>query len=142
VFRRTGGRITYIANDLRRVQIKLPLNWKTKNYVGTIFGGSMYSVVDPIYMVMFIKLFGPDYTVWDKSAIIHYKKPGRSTLTAEFSINEKELNAIRQALRKQAGIDRIYQVELSDEANKVYAVVEKTIYFKKKKRNVADKNLL
>jgi hypothetical protein len=142
VFRRTGGRITYIANDLRRVQIKLPLNWKTKNYVETIFGGNMYSVVDPIYMVMFIKLFGPDYTVWDKSAIIHYKKPGRSTLTAEFSIDEKELNAIRQALRKQAGIDRIYQVELSDEANKVYAVVEKTIYFKKKKRNVADKNLL
>lgn len=48
VFRRTGGRITYIASDLRQVRIELPLNWKTRNYVDTIFGGRMYGAVDPI----------------------------------------------------------------------------------------------
>jgi acyl-coenzyme A thioesterase PaaI-like protein len=132
VFRRTGGRITYIANDLRQVHIKLPLNWKTKNYVGTIFGGSMYGAVDPIYMVMFIKLLGPDYAVWDKSAIIHYKRPGKSTLTAEFSIDAKELSAIKYKLQQQKGIDRTYQVELRDNANRVCASIEKTLHFKKK----------
>ena len=68
--RRTGGRITYISSDLKQVRLKVPLNWRTRNYVGTIFGGCMYGAVDPVYMVMFIKLLGSGYIVWDKSATI------------------------------------------------------------------------
>lgn len=56
-YRRTGARITYVSADWQEVRISLPLNWKTKNYVGTIFGGSMYGAVDPVYMVMFINSF-------------------------------------------------------------------------------------
>jgi len=79
-YRRTGARITYISSDLHEIRIKLPLNWNTRNYVGTIFGGSMFAAVDPIYMLMFIKLLGPNYVVWDKVASMQYKRPGRSTL--------------------------------------------------------------
>ena len=61
------------------VRVKIPLNWKTRNGVGTIFGGSLYAAVDPIYMTMLIKLLGPDYLVWDKSAAIRFLKPGRGT---------------------------------------------------------------
>jgi hypothetical protein len=93
-YRRTGARITYIAADWREVHIKLDLNWKTKNYVGTIFGGSMYGAVDPIYMVMFIKLLGPKYIVWDKAASIQFKRPGQSTLQTKFKIEEAELTYI------------------------------------------------
>ncbi len=81
-YRRTGARITYIAGDFGQVRIKLPLNWKTRNYVGTIFGGSMYGAIDTIYMIMFIKLLGPKYIVWDKAATIRFRKPGRTTLYA------------------------------------------------------------
>src|SRR2546422_8429965 len=56
---------------------RLPLSWRTRNYVGTIFGGSMYGAVDPVYMVMLIKLLGPGYTVWDKAAAIRFRRPGR-----------------------------------------------------------------
>ena len=59
-FRRTGARVTYIAASLREIHLELPLNWKTRNYVGTLFGGSMFAAVDPVYMVMYIRLFGPE----------------------------------------------------------------------------------
>lgn len=75
-YRGTGGRVTYIAADWREVRIKLPLNWRTRNYVGTTFGGSLYGAVDPFYMIMLIKLLGPDYIVRDKAAAILFRKPG------------------------------------------------------------------
>ncbi len=106
-YRRTGARITYIAGDFGEVRIKLPLNWKTRNYVGTIFGGSMYGAVDPIYMIMFIKLLGPKYIVWDKAATIRFRKPGRTTLYARFTVAKQEIEAIRRELSHEpfAGTD-------------------------------------
>ena len=62
-YRGTGGRVTYISHDFREMRVKIPLNWRTRNYVGTIYGGSMYSAIDPIYMLMLIKNLGPDYVV-------------------------------------------------------------------------------
>lgn len=134
VFRRTGGRITYIASDLKEVRIKIPLNWKTRNYVGTLFGGSMYGAVDPIYMVMFIKLLGPSYIVWDKSAVIQYKKPARSALRAQFLITDEELGTLRQALESSDRIDRTYQIDLYDREDRVCASIQKTLHFRRANR--------
>jgi len=135
VYRRTGARITYIADDWREVRIKLPLNWKTRNYVGSIFGGSMYAAVDPIYMVMFIKLLGSGYIVWDKAASIKFKKPGRSTLHAVFKIDQAEIDYIRETLKKQTKLDRTYSIELIDENGASCATVEKVIHFQKKDKS-------
>jgi acyl-coenzyme A thioesterase PaaI-like protein len=131
-YRRTGGRLTYLADDLKTIKVEIPLNAKTRNYVGTIFGGSMYGAVDPIYMVMFIQLLGPDYIVWDKAAAIQFKRPGTSTLRAEFSVTDEELDSIRNELEKRDKIDRIYSVDLLDRDNNVCATVEKTIHFRRK----------
>src|SRR5262245_56317244 len=83
-YRRTGARITYIAGDWREIRVKIPLNRSTRNYVGTVFGGSLYGAVDPIYMMMLIRLLGPGHVVWDKAAAIRFLKPGRGTLFARF----------------------------------------------------------
>ncbi len=131
-YRGTGGRVTYIAADWRDVRVKLPLNWRTRNYVGTIFGGSFYGAVDPFYMIMLIKLLGPDYIVWDKAAAIRFRKPGRTTLTARFLITDEELAAIRTAAAAQPSVDRTYTVELVDREGVVHATVEKTIYIRRK----------
>lgn len=127
-YRGTGGRITYIASDWREVRVRLPLGWRTRNYVGTIFGGSLYGAVDPIYMLMLIKNLGPSYVVWDKAASIRFRAPGRSTLHAHFRIDERELEAIRAALREEPSVDRTYSVELVSGEGVVHAVVEKTIH--------------
>lgn len=128
VYRRTGGRLTYISADWHEVHIKLPLNWKTKNYVGTIYGGSMYGAVDPIYMVMFIKLLDSGYIVWDKAASIQFKNPGRTTLYAKFKIEEQELAAIREELKTKEKLDRVYCIELADKEGAICALIEKTIH--------------
>lgn len=127
-YRGTGGRIAYIASDWREVRVRLPLSLRTRNYVGTIFGGSMYGAVDPLYMLMLIKNLGPAYLVWDKAASIRFRKPGRGTLHARFLLDEAELQAIREALSTSRSVDRLYTVELTDAAGVVHATVEKTLH--------------
>jgi len=130
-FRGTGGRVTYIAGDFREARVRLPLNWRTRNYVGTIFGGSLYGAVDAMYMILLIRVLGPAYTVWDKAATIRFVKPGRSTLYARFLLEEEEIRTIRELLETAPSVDRIYRVDLADSGGVVYASVEKTIYIRK-----------
>lgn len=131
-YRGTGGRLTYIAPDWREVRLEIPLSWRTRNYVGTIFGGSMYGAVDPIYMLMLIRRLGPDYLVWDKAATIEFKKPGRETLHAHFIVTDDELAAIRLALDNERSIDRKYTVDLATDSGTVCATVEKIIYIRRR----------
>ncbi len=133
-YRGTGARITYIAGDWREVRIKLPLNWRTRNYVGTTYGGSLYGAVDPFYMMMLIKNLGPDYVVWDKAASIRFRKPGRATLYACSVLDEEELNAIKNALGNAGSVERTYHVDLTDAEGVVHASVEKLIYVARKEQ--------
>jgi acyl-coenzyme A thioesterase PaaI-like protein len=132
-YRGTGARITYIARDWREIRIRVPLSLRTRNYVGTIFGGSMYGGVDPIYMVMLIRNLGPDYVVWDKAASIRFRRPGRTTLHARFTLDDVELDAVRTALQEAPAIDRVYTIELVDADGVVHATVEKTLHIRRKK---------
>lgn len=131
-YRRTGVRVTYIAEDRREVRIKLPLNWRTRGYFGTTFGGSMYGAVDPVFMVMLNELLGRDYVVWDKSASITFRRPGRGTLYAAFRIDDGELEEIKAALDRHAKLDRVYHVELTDDQGVVHASVEKTVNIRRR----------
>ena len=131
-FRCTGGRITYVAADWREVRVRLPFSWRVRNYVGTMFGGSLYAATDGIYMVMLIKQLGPGYVVWDKGAGIRFKKPCRTTVYATFAIDERETDAIRALLAAEPKIDRQYQVDWTDREGTVYATVETTIHIRRK----------
>jgi len=128
----TGAHVTYISSDWREVRVAVPLSLRTRNYVGTIFGGSMYGAVDPFYMIMLIRNLGPGYVVWDKAASIRFLKPGRRTLEASFQIDEAELAAIRAALDTQRSVDRTYTVRLADPEGVVCAEVEKLVYVRRK----------
>jgi acyl-coenzyme A thioesterase PaaI-like protein len=131
-FRRTGGRIVYLAAGWREVRVKLSLSWRTRNYVGTMFGGSLYAATDGIYMVMLMKQLGPGYVVWDKSASIRFRKPCRTRVYATFAIDERETDAIRALLATDPKIDRQYQVDWIDREGTVYATVETTIHIRRK----------
>lgn len=138
-YRRTGARITYIAADFREVRVKLPLNWKTRNYVGTVFGGSMFGAVDGVHMVVLMKLLGPDYAVWDKGTTIHFKQPGRTTLYARITVDEDELESLRVELADNPKLNRVFHIDWTDAAGNVHASIEKTIHIRRKDslRNVS-----
>jgi acyl-coenzyme A thioesterase PaaI-like protein len=126
-YRGTGARITYIADDWSEVRIRLPLTWRTRNYVGTLFGGSMYGALDPIYMVMLIRLLGPAYQVWDKAATIQFRRPGRSTLYATFRVDASLLAAIRESVAHEGKTERTFIVDLIGAAGEVHARCEKLL---------------
>ncbi len=137
-FRRTGGRITYIAGDWQEVRVQLPLTWRTRNIVGTTYGGSMYGVVDPIYMVMLIRILGPTYLVWDKTAFIRFKKTGTGTLYATFCLSNEEIHAIKASLNTLPSVERLYRIELVNAEGVVHALIDKTVYIRKKDRAEED----
>ena len=131
-YRGTGGRVTFISGDWRQATVRLKLGIRTRNYVGTIFGGSLYGAIDPIYMLMLIKILGPAYVVWDKTATIRFKKPGRGTLEAQFLISEEEIATIHDHASQAKSIDRVYPVEFRDRDGQVIASIDKTIYIKRR----------
>lgn len=131
-FRGTGGWIRHIAHDWSVVVVEIPLSWRTRNYVATIFGGSMFGACDPIYMLMLIKRLGPEYVVWDRRGTIHFLRPGRQKLTARFTVTDLELATLRELAAPGEPLDRTYEIELVDPAGVVCARIEKTIYVRKK----------
>ena len=131
-YRGTGAWITYIARDWSEIRIRVPLSWRTRNYAGTLYGGSLYGAVDPVYMIMLIRMLGPSYVVWDKAASIRFVRPGRTTLRATFCIDPQDIEAIRTELATQSKTERAYAVELRDAAGVVHAVVEKRLHIARK----------
>lgn len=128
----TGARITHLSPDFRDVRLRLPLNVRTRNIVGTIFGGSMYAAVDPVYMLMLMENLDPSYEVWDKAATIRFLRPARETLHAGFALDEDELDAIRRAVAEQGRVDRVYEVELATADGTVHAEVEKVVHVRRR----------
>ncbi|WP_254273490.1 DUF4442 domain-containing protein [Haloarcula marina] len=124
----TGGRVTHIEDDWSEIRVTLPLSWRTRNVVGTIFGGSLYSAVDPFYMMMLLRRLDDSYVVWDKAASIQFRKPGTETLYATFEISDAEVAAVESALEDSDSVDREYAVDLVDESGTTYATVEKTVH--------------
>jgi hypothetical protein len=97
--------------------------------VGTLYGGHMYSCVDGIYMVQLINILGKDYVIWDKSATIRFRRPGNQTLYAEFTIEDDFLDTVKRELKEVGEKDFTLHVNLVDKEGKVYAEVEKLLYF-------------
>jgi acyl-coenzyme A thioesterase PaaI-like protein len=90
-FRRTGARVMSISEDLLEVRVRLPLDRRTRNPHGTIYGGALYSAVDPIHAVIISRKLGPGYTVWMKAATVHFKRPSRSAVTAVDRMEASEI---------------------------------------------------
>ncbi len=127
-YRGTGARVTYIAADWLEVRIRLPLSWRTRNYVGTIFGGSLYGAVDPMYMLMLMHALGRDYVVWDKAATIRFLRPGKTTLYATFRLAPEVVADVRAAAQRLGKLDREFEVALVDAVGQVHATCSKLIY--------------
>jgi len=127
-----GIRVKRLQQDWREIDVEMKLRFWNRNYVGTHYGGSLYSMTDPFYMVMLIENLGPDYIVWDKAATIRFRKPGRGTMHARFRLSQQQIDDIRQSLSTQAKIEPTFVVEVTDENGTLVAEVEKVLHIRKK----------
>ncbi len=126
--RGTGVWVSFISDDYREIHIRLPLSWRTRNYVGTIFGGSIYASTDPFYMLQLMKILGKEYVVWDKSAIIKFKKPIKKTVYTRFLITDEILEEIKENVKQKESYTIDLPVLLQDKEEVIYAEIIKTIY--------------
>ncbi|MEX0288047.1 MAG: PaaI family thioesterase [Flavobacteriaceae bacterium] len=129
MYRRSTGRVIEVSPDLTKVRVKIPISWKNKNYVNSIFGGSMFSAVDPIPMVQLLNLIGDSYVVWDKSAKIRFKKPAREHLYADFLYSEEELEEIRKEIAEKKETIITKKTSLTNkDGTIIFCEVSKDIY--------------
>jgi len=117
----------------KKVYVSMKLTWYNRNYVGTQFGGSIYAMCDPFYMFLLMEMLGSNYIVWDKKATIDFIKPGKSTLHAEFFIDDQTVEAIKTEVEKNGKALPQFTVAVKDDDGEVIARVDKHIYVKKKK---------
>lgn len=128
-----GIKIERFSKDYYEVDVSLKLRFWNRNYVGTAYGGSLYSMADPFYMLMLIQLMGKDYIVWDKAASIRFIKPGLKKVNAHFRLSPHQISEFKTELQTKNKIEPILLVDIVDESGEKIAEVTKTLYIKKKR---------
>lgn len=124
----TGGKILFWSGDSNEVHLRLRRNLWTYNYVGTIFGGSMFAASDPFYMLMLLRIFGKNYVVWDKAGSIRFRKPARQTLYARYELTDEQVGDIRRDVADNGQTERTFTLQWVDNAGVVYAEIDRLCY--------------
>ena len=129
-----GAAITIeeIAVDWRTIRVAMRLRWYNRNYVNSHFGGSLFSMTDPFFMLMLLRNLGSGYVVWDLAAHIQYIRPGRGKVSAVFSIDAERFLDIKRKAESGEKQTEIFWVDIFDEQGERVAAVKKTLYIRKK----------
>jgi hypothetical protein len=127
-----GIRVRRLQPDWKAIDVEMKLRFWNANYVGTHFGGSLYSMTDPFYMLMLIESLGRDYIVWDKSATIRFRRPGKGKVRTEFRLTDAQLEEIRDKLQTQEKFEPVFLVQVRDESGDLVAEVEKVLHVRNK----------
>ncbi len=128
----SGVRVRTIASDWRHAEIELRSHWWNRNYVGVHFGGNLFSMTDPFWMLLTLNALGKDYIVWDKAGAIDFRKPGRGTVRAHFRLDDAILDEIRAATAGGDKYLRWCETEIVDANGEVVARVRKQLYIRRK----------
>lgn len=127
-----GIKVRHMAADFKTVVVEMKLHFWNQNYVGSHYGGSIYSMVDPFYMLMLMENLGREYQVWDKAAHIRFKKPGRGRIHARFTLTDAEIEDVRRTVDETGRMHKHFYVEVRDESDQVVAEVDKTLSVQRK----------
>jgi acyl-coenzyme A thioesterase PaaI-like protein len=128
----TGIWVKEISQNYHYIKVEMRMRFWNKNYVGTHFGGSLYAMTDPFYMLMLLNILGKNYIVWDKSSNINFVKPGKGKVFAEFKFTEKQIEEIKDITNKQYKYEPSYMVSIKNSLGETVAEVEKELYIRKK----------
>lgn len=129
----SGVRVTYVAPNWKKVVVKVKKSFLNKNYVGTIFGGTLQAAADPHYMMMLIQILGiKKYIIWDQAGCIEYKKPARSTITFTFILTDEQIQKIKDDVARHEKIRPEFEIEGIDEEGQVCVLVKRVIYLRLK----------
>lgn len=118
--------------DLRRFEVTMKARPWNRNVFGTHFGGSLYSMCDPFFVLILAEQLGRGYIVWDKSAKIRFLRPGKGTVKAVFELSAEEIARVAAEVGQNGKAEPTYTAEVRNAQGEVVAQVEKLLYVKKK----------
>ena len=127
-----GVKVDYIRENWKELQVSMALRWYNKNAVGTHFGGSLYSMIDPHVMLLLMRLLGREYLVWDQSAEIEFVKATKKRVRAIIRISDRDLDEIIRNTAKGEKYFAKFLLDIKDEDQELVAKVTKVIYVRKK----------
>ena len=127
-FRRSSGRVRFVSADWKEIHVRIKRNFRNTNYNGSIYGGSIYAAIDPIYAIQLIQIFGKEYVVWDKKAVIDFKRPIKKKAAARFIFTDELIDTIKQNLDKEGEYYFDLPVSFVDETGFIYAEIDKTLF--------------
>lgn len=131
--------IKEMNSDITRLVVQMKRRWWSQNYVGTQYGGSLFSMTDPFYMLMLIEHLGKQYIVWDKAGAIRYKKPAKGTVYATFELTKEKIAEIKRLADENPKHEPTFLVEIKDDEGNVVAEVDRLVYVKRKDKINKDK---
>jgi len=131
-----GVKVTYISEDWKELHVSMSLRWFNRNAVGTHFGGSLYSMMDPHLMLLLMQLLGKEYLVWDKSAHIEFIKASKKKVTSVIKVSNEDLETIKRNTYNGEKYFSNFLVEIRDEDDELVARVKKTIYVRRKQHEL------
>jgi len=127
-----GIRVKEVDRKEKIIEVEMKLRFWNRNYVGTHYGGSLYSMCDPFFMLILMRKLGKDYIVWDKAAQIKFAKPGIGKVKARFHVSNEKIQAIKTELETKNKDNYEFVTSVTDEENNIVAEVKKLIYVRKK----------
>ncbi len=127
-----GIRVTALSDDYAHARVELRMRPWNRNYVGTHFGGSLFAMTDPFWMLLLLHRLGRDYYVWDQAGEIAFVKPGKGTVHCEFRVDDALLDDIRAEAVDGRKHLRWLPVEVRDAGGDVVARVRKQVYVRLK----------
>ena len=131
-FRGMGIRVRELDPDFRHATVELRMRLLNRNYVGTHFGGSLFAMADPWFMILMMKRLGDGYVVWDKAGAVRFIKPARGTVTARFEMPEDRVEEARARTADGQKFEPRFTAALVDEKGVTVAEVEKTLHIRRK----------
>ena len=131
----SGIRLLSLDEDYTEARVVLRLRPWNRNYVGTQFGGSLFAMADPFWMLLILHHLGRDHFVWDKAGSIDFVAPGREDVYAHFKLEAGLLDELRAAAANGDKVLRWFELPLMTAAGEVVAVVRKQLYVRLKPRH-------
>jgi hypothetical protein len=129
-----GAGIRSRTVDELTIDVEMKLTALNRNIVGVHFGGSLYAMCDPWFMLILMRALGRDYIVWDKAAGIRFVSPGRGMVRARFHIPQARVDEIRAAADQNGKVEPTFTVDVLDAQGNVVAQVEKLLYVRRKNK--------
>lgn len=127
-----GIRVEHIAEDWSRADVRMDLRWYNRNYVRTHFGGSLFAMTDPFWMLLTMEALGREFIVWDKAGEIEFVKPGRGRVRARFHLQPEVVLQLRERALSERKVLHWFDTDVVDEAGDVVARVRKQLYIRRK----------